>query len=218
MLAFATIMEDQALSCLESASRKSSTSTRSSTGTSLLASTPTEKKVSPHDLEAIANECTIAAYDLVWEQKNYAKALSVLLNALEIQRSVLGKHHKDVGYTCNFIATTYWLQNVDLNSAMRYFLEARRIFCKLMNQQSSINSEDFQTTGPLIQGIDDRIHCILVKFQLPTSDIRRAKQAINRCITHEMHGDRFKAQGLIQASKEEYRRARKVAKVFRQLM
>jgi hypothetical protein len=204
----------------ESASRKSSTSTQSTIGTSLLSELAPKTAtpgIASDQLERIANECTVAAYQLVWERRDYSTALVVLQQALGFQRLFLGKHHKDVGYTCNFIATTYWLQDDDLNSAMRYFLEARRIFCKLLNK-SSDDSKDFQTTGPLLRGIDDRIHCLLIKFRLPESDILRAKQAIDRMIVHELQADLLKEQGWGEAAKKEYRHSRKVAGVLRHLI
>jgi tetratricopeptide (TPR) repeat protein len=204
-----------------SASRKASTSTQSTIGTSLLSVSSVEmtrpRDLTHNELENIANEYIVSAYNLVWVQKEYSRAVSVLQKALEVQRSFLGKHHKDVGYTCHFIATAYWLQDDELNGAMRYFLEARRIFCKLLHN-STEDSDDSQTTRPLLQGIDDRIHCILIKFRLEESDIQRAKQAIDRTIAHELRGDRLKAQGKTEAAKEEYRNARKVSGVLRQLM
>ena len=210
-------------------SRTSSTSTQSTIGTSLLSKTLSSSEKNPSNLvssheevERISNECIVNAYNLVWEQKKYARALVVLQYALKLQRSFWGKHHKDVGYTCNFIATTYWLQGEDLNSAMRYILEARRIMCKLLNKSTSSQQEESenygQSTGPLLQGIDDRIHCILVKFRLPESDIQRAKEAIDRTISHELYGDRLKEQGYTEAAKEQYQHARKVSAVLRLLM
>lgn len=172
---------------------------------------------SREELEKIANEYTVLAYDLVWHQAEYDQAVVVLHKALEIQRSYLGKHHKDVGYTCNFIATAYWLQAKDWNKAMRYFLEARRIFCKIIHGDTK-DMIAIGTTSPMLSAIDDRIHCILVRFQLSPEDIQRAKQAIDRTMAHELEGDRLKAQGLTQAAKEEYKRARKVAGVLRQLI
>jgi tetratricopeptide (TPR) repeat protein len=204
--------------------RNSSGSTHSSTmhSTSLLSSSqhhslnePLQTEVTSHDdLEKTSNECIVAAYDLVWHQAEYKQALILLHKALDIQRSFLGKHHKDVGYTCNFIATTYWLQDEDWNKAMRYFLEARRIFCKSMD--GSIDS--IICNNPLLRGIDDRIHCLLLRFQLPPEDVERAKQAIDRTIAHELQADRFKTQGLVRAARDEYKRARKVAGVLRQLI
>jgi tetratricopeptide (TPR) repeat protein len=173
--------------------------------------------LSHEELDKIANDCTVVAYDLVWHQGDYDQALLILQKALNIQRAYLGKHHKDVGYTCNFIGTTYWLQGKDLNKCMRYFLEARRIFCKLINNDST-ESDTICTTSPLISNIDDRIHFILLRFELPPEDIRRAKLAIERTIEHELRGDRLKLQGLLHEAKEEYKRARKVAGVLRQLM
>ena len=213
-------------------SRTSSTSTQSTSGTSLLAKTsssslsapktPSNVVASHEELERITNETIVSAYHLVWEQKDYTQALVVLHKALKLQQSFLGKHHQDVGYTCNFIATAYWLQGEDLNSAMRYCLEARRIICKLLNKSTSSPAEEsehhVQSTESLLQGIDDRIHCILVTFRLPESDIQRAKQAIDRTISHELFGDRLKEQGCIEAAKEQYRHARRVAGVLRMLM
>jgi len=189
----------------------------------------------------MANEWIATAYNLVWERQDYVRARVILLKVLELQQSLWGKHHLDVGYTCNFIATTYWLEGVDLNSAMRYFLEARRIVCKNDHKNRSLSSHEEEdddvdgvrnendaslqphsrrltTTGPLLRGIDDRIHCILIKFGLPESEIQRAKRAIERTIAHETYGDRLKEQGFSEAAKEQYRNARKVAGVLRLLM
>ncbi len=199
---------------------KGSMSTQPTATSELISQTVVStEELSREELEKIANRCTVTAYDLVWHQADYDQALFILHKALDIQRSYLGKHHKDVGYTCNFIATAFWLQGKDLNKAMRYFLEARRIFCKMI--YGDTNDEDdgsIFTTSPLLAGIDDRIHCILVRFQLTPEDIQRAKQAINRTIAHELQGDRLKAQGLTNEAKEEYKRARKVAGVLRQLI
>lgn len=192
--------------------KSSTTSTNSAAaGTSMLSHHVTPLQAFHGDLEKTANECIVAAYDLVWHQSEYNQALLLLHKALDIQRSYLGKHHKDVGYTCNFIATTYWLQDQEWNNAMRYFLEARRIFCKNMDG-------DIALCSPLVRGIDDRIHCLLLRFQLSAEDIERAKQAIERSMAHELQGDKFKAQGLVQAARDEYKRARKVAGVLRQLI
>jgi tetratricopeptide (TPR) repeat protein len=201
------------------ASRNSNASTGSTT-TSMLSQNifPVPEGKNKEELEKFANECTVAAYDLVWHQGDYDQALVILHKALDVQRSYLGKHHKEVGYTCNFIATAYWLQEQDLNAAMRYFLEARRIFCKTVAANAPTSFGTICTTSPLLSAIDDRIHCILLRFQLPPEDIERAKQAIDRTTGHELQGDRFKSQGLIQAARDEYKRARKVAGVLRQLM
>lgn len=205
-----------------SAFRSSNASTGSTTTTMLspvVSPLPEgENSSNKEDLEKFANDCTVAAYDMVWHQGDYNQALVILHKALDVQRSYLGKHHKDVGYTCNFIATTYWLQGHDLNAAMRYFLEARRIFCKTVAANAPTSFGKICTTSPLLSGIDDRIHCILLRFQLPPEDVQRAKDAIDRAIGHELQGDQFKSQGLIQAARDEYKRARKVAGILRQLM
>jgi tetratricopeptide (TPR) repeat protein len=202
------------------ASRCSNASSTGSTTTTMLSQHifPLPRGTTKEELETFANECTVAAYDLVWHQGDYNQALSCLHKALDVQRSYLGKHHKEVGYTCNFIATAYWLQEQDLNAAMRYFLEARRIFCKTVAANAPTSFGTICTTSPLLSGIDERIHCLLLRFELPPEDIERAKQAIDRTIGHELQGDRFKSQGLIQAARDEYKRARKVAGVLRQLM
>lgn len=188
----------------------------SSLVTPLHASPPTDKdddlknETTQKELLQLADECTVVAYDLVWEDKDYETALLVLKKALEIQRACLGKHHVDVGCTCHFVATAYWLQQRDFNAALRYFLEAKRIFCK--------NQED-DTTTPLLSSIEQRIVSILKDgFGLPAEDIDRAQKAIHRTLEHELQGDKFKAQGMISMAREEYKRARQVARVLRQLL
>jgi tetratricopeptide (TPR) repeat protein len=56
-----------------------------------------------------------AGYNLVWKEQEYDEAIRVLQQALQLQHEWLGKHHKDVGYTCNFIGAAHWLNNNNNN-------------------------------------------------------------------------------------------------------
>jgi tetratricopeptide (TPR) repeat protein len=144
----------------------------------------------------IATEFIDAAYNLVWKLKKYDEAIEILKQALQIQLGCLGKHHKDVGYTCNFIGTAHWLKE-ELRPAMKYFLEARRIFCKSGRGK--------------VKGIDQRINCIFKQLGLEQAEISYYQGAIQRTIQHELQGDRLKRNGFIDQAKLEYLKARRMS-------
>lgn len=137
-----------------------------------------------------------AAYDLVWNEGLYDEAVDVLRKALEIQHKHLGKHHKDVGYTCSFTGTAFWMKG-EFRPAMRYFLEARRIFCKCGQGK--------------VKGVDQRIHCILRQLGLGTDKIAWYENSIQRTIEHELLGDNLKQNGCPELAKAEYKKARKLS-------
>jgi tetratricopeptide (TPR) repeat protein len=151
----------------------------------------------------LATEFIDAGYNLVWKLKKYDEAIEILKQALQIQLGCLGKHHKDVGYTCNFIGTAHWLKE-ELRPAMKYFLEARRIFCKSGRGK--------------VKGIDQRIHCILEQLGLKQAEISYYQGAIQRTIEHELQGDRLKQKGFIDQAKLEYLKARRMSASLNNLL
>jgi tetratricopeptide (TPR) repeat protein len=153
----------------------------------------------------LANEYSEAGYNFVWKEQEYEEAIRVLQQALQLQQKWLGKHHNDVGYTCNFIGTAHWLNNNNNNNngndqhhlrpAMKYFLEARRIFSKAGR-------------GKVVKGIDQRIRCVLEDMALKQEEISQFQGAIQRTIEHELQGDRLKRSGQVDQAKLEYQKAR----------
>jgi tetratricopeptide (TPR) repeat protein len=156
-----------------------------------------------HEQLKMASAYIDAGYELVWNEELYEEAVEVLRKALQIQQSYLGKHHKDVGYTCSFIGTAFWLKG-EHRQAMRYFLEARRIFCKSGQGK--------------VKGIDQRIHCILEQLGLAPKEIVWYEESIQRTIEHELQGDRLKHNGLAEQAKTEYQKARRLSSSLHSLM
>jgi TPR repeat protein len=141
----------------------------------------------------VAKDCVETGHNLVWDKKDYEQAVKVLQKALKLFQNLHGKHHRDVGNTCNYIGTAYWLQH-KLGLALKYFFEARRIYCKA--GQGSI------------KGVDDRIHCILRQLRFDDEEIEDYELAILRAMEHELQGDRLKESGFRAQAKQEYIQAR----------
>jgi len=151
----------------------------------------------------VADESIEAAFDLVWGQKKYNEAIKVLFRALYLQRDCLGKHHKDVGYTCNFIAATFWRHGA-LSYALQYFLEARRIFCKACR-------------GP-VEKVDERIECIFCQLGLGEKEVEYYKTKIQKTMQHQLQGDRLKTMGFDSQAKLEYQKAKRMLASMRGLI
>jgi tetratricopeptide (TPR) repeat protein len=156
-----------------------------------------------HEQLNMASAYIHAGYKFVWDEQSYEEAVEVLRKALQIQQSNLGKHHKDVGYTCSFIGTAFWLKG-EHRQAMRYFLEARRIFCKSGQGK--------------VKGVDQRIHCVLEQLGLDSEQIAWYEESIQRTIEHELQGDRLKQNGLAEQAKVEYQKARRFSSSLHSLM
>lgn len=141
----------------------------------------------------IAKQLINRSYDLMWKQENFVEAVELLERALHIQRNCLGKHHNDVGWTCNFIGTGYWRMRA-AKPALRYFFEARRIFAKHGN--------------PRVKGVDNRILCILsAQMGISRDDLKKYQTALERMIEHQHEGDRLKIEGSFGKANDEDRKS-----------
>ena len=152
----------------------------------------------------IAKDHIEAGYKLVWEEEDPTQAIGVLNAALEIQQTILGKHHLQVGYTCNYIGTAYWVQNESLGDALKYFLEARRIYCKSGQGR--------------VKGVDQRIQSILKQMGLASIEIEECQTAILRAIDHELQADYFKGKGLHDQAKKETIKAKRYSATLKNLV
>ena len=148
----------------------------------------------PEDQLKLAGEYIEGGQVAMEDDENYIQAISMFLEALKIQHHVLGKHDFKVGCTCSHIATAYWLQSnkSSLTYALKYFLEARRIYCK--TGKGKING---------IGGIDQKIHSILKQMGLTSMEIEQCEKEIEHVIYHELQADYFKTNGQLDLSKHE---------------
>jgi Tetratricopeptide repeat len=152
----------------------------------------------------LAREYIERSYDLVWNQHDSERAIRLLQGALEIQRECLGKHHTDVGWTCNFIGTGYWRMGA-AKPALRYYFEARRIFCKSGRGK--------------VKGIDNRIECVLRTLMgFGPDDVERYQGALRRMIVHELQGDRLQKDGFHAEASEEYEKARESSAILKAIL
>ena len=103
---------------------------------------------------------------------NLEEAIELLTQAMKLQQSSLGKHHKDVGWTMNFIGVTYW-QMKSHKQALKYFMEARRIIKKSSSGGATTNS------------IDRRITCLLLSTRkgMTKVDVKRFLSALDEMVT-----------------------------------
>mmetsp|Transcript_30837 Transcript_30837/g.51242 ORF Transcript_30837/g.51242 Transcript_30837/m.51242 type:complete len:318 (-) Transcript_30837:1145-2098(-) len=165
--------------------------------------TETDRMDNEQELEA-AKELIQESYELIWRQEDIPKAVFLLEQALAIQRKCLGKHHKDVGYTCNFIGLGFWRLGAG-KRALPYFFEARRIMCKSGNRGT--------------KAIDQRIRCILfLDMEFSLEDVARYHSALRDSIEHELTADRLKKDGEHEEAKKEYRLAKEAAKPLANLV
>lgn len=205
----------------EPPSLRSSTSSTSSTlsSSSLMSCSPSPSPVSspvnrkrsvnsppspPPALE-LATAYISTAYDLVWKDEEYDRAFDLLKEALDIQQEYLGKHHKEVGNTCDFIGTALLCQNEDLGNALRYYLEARRIYCKSQNNKG-------------LKNVNERIQYVMSKLGLNDDQISQYQGTIERIIDHEQQGDRLKTRGQSDQAKVEYQTARRLSSSLKPLL
>lgn len=156
--------------------------------------------------KSLATNLLSRGYDLCWNVQDYDQALEVLQKAMHIQRCVYGKHHVEIGYTCNFIGTTFWLKH-ELGPALRYFLESRRIFCKSGGRGKKVK-----------KSVDERIDCILTQLGLDDEQIMHYQGTICRSMEHELLGDRLKQRGYKDQAKIQYRSARRLSTSLKSLM
>eukprot|EP00980_Cylindrotheca_fusiformis_P006121 scaffold1319_cov126-Cylindrotheca_fusiformis.AAC.10 len=133
------------------------------------------------------------AYDLLWNQQDYDGAVTTLLHALRVQRQLLGKHDKQVGWSCSFLGTALWLSGDD-KEGLKYFLEARLIFSKCGKGN--------------IMAIEQSIVCILGEKGLNTNEIDAFHSIVKQTINHELQGDSYKKQGLLKQARAEYCQAK----------
>lgn len=144
------------------------------------------------------------SYDLIWNQQDCGQAVVLLQEALKIQREYLGKYHNDIGWTCNFIGTGYWRMG-EAKAALRYFIEARRIFCRSGHGK--------------IKGIDRRIQCLLgINMNLSPDDVEKTQTALQSAIQHEIQGDRLKDEGRQDEANVEYSLARESSAIVAALL
>jgi hypothetical protein len=168
------------------------------------------------------------SYKLVWDDDplEYLKAIELLLKAMKIQRYCLGKHHPDVGWTANFIGTAHWrlsqsnVKNKDSDqkrqidhckSALQYFMEARRIFCKA-GSPTDLKHPPVSVGQPhRVVAIDRRIQCIL-SAQMGW-DLKKSTKftcTLQQRIDCEVEGDWWKAKGDLARADTHYRKARQL--------
>jgi hypothetical protein len=163
-----------------------------------------------------ANNMISESFDLVWERDppDCQAALRRLQQCMKIQRSCLDKHHPDIGWTVNCMGTTHWrLSQLDsanwqqhCKSALKYFLEARRIFVK---------SSPGQNCGP-IRGIDVRMQCILSSQMKWTSpQVSQFMGSLKQMMEHEQQGDQAKAKNDMGVANAEYRKARQLGNILK---
>jgi hypothetical protein len=178
-----------------------------------------------------ANRLVRSSYDLVWNGRPL-DAIPMLEAARKLQVEFLGKHHIDVGWTCNYIGTAYWQSgeqhqkcSCDNNnekyakegravlspsyflSALKYYLEARRIFCKSTMDTSSHCRRQQNN----IKSLDRRIECILtVRLGWSDVDVKHYLSTLEKAIEHEREGDRQKVLGNATKANEELRKARQL--------
>jgi hypothetical protein len=100
-----------------------------------------------------------------------------------------------VGWSCSFLGTALWLSG-DNKQGLKYFLEARRIFCKCGKGN--------------IKGIDQRIFCILGQQGLNSKEISAFQTTVKRTINHELQGDSYKKLGLMKQARDEYNQAKAI--------
>jgi tetratricopeptide (TPR) repeat protein len=203
-------------------------------------SVPDQTLQSKEKLKEI-NKIISESYQLVWGNSNnnnkdlpdYQMALSLLHQAMEMQQQCLGKNHTDVGWTVNFIGTTYWRmsqvilpawsqqqqqqQQQYCKTALKYFLEARRIFCKstpptIATPTSPSSSSPVATTTTVsgqIKSIDRRIECILTaQIKWTSQQVSQFLSSLQQMMDHELLGDQYKARGDTQRATNQYRKAR----------
>lgn len=162
-----------------------------------------------------AEKCIADSYRLVWgkDMPECQEALSLLQQAVKTQISCLGKHHPDVGFTVNFIGTTHWRmsQVVDpsrmeqhCKSAVKYFLEARRIFGKSPNCKASIAD------------VDKRMECILnAQLHWTPPQVSQFMAFLRQMMEHEQQGDNAKAKSDLGTANNEYRKARQLGNILK---
>lgn len=162
-----------------------------------------------------AEKCIADSYRLVWGKDipECQEALSLLQQAVKTQISCLGKHHPDVGFTVNFIGTTHWRmsQVVDpscteqhCKSAVKYFLEARRIFGKSANCKVSIAA------------VDKRMECILnTQLHWTPPQVSQFMVSLRQMMEHEQQGDDAKAKSDLGTANNEYRKARQLGNILK---
>jgi tetratricopeptide (TPR) repeat protein len=155
------------------------------------------------------------AYDLVWKFQEYDEAVCLLLQALEIQEAYLGKHHKQVGYTHNFLGSALWMQGLKeeetqpkgkLYRALTHFGQARFIFCKCYRSPQSKGK-----SSKVIRAIDERITCVLRKLRYPKHAVDDYHDTLTAVMEHELVGDRCYEKGELIRAKVEYRKATRLS-------
>jgi hypothetical protein len=125
------------------------------------------------------------------------QAVNLLHEALTVQIDCLGRYHKDVGWTYNFIGTAYWRMGNEPYKALRYYIEARRIFCKVGLCQ--------------IRGIDQRINCVLrSQLDYTPDQVGQYQNTLERAIRYELEGDRWREEGELGMAQDVYQKARKL--------
>ncbi|KAG7366007.1 hypothetical protein IV203_028677 [Nitzschia inconspicua] len=179
-----------------------------------------QKSSSKHNAETTAfklkeaNKYISESYTLVWgkDVPECQQALALLQQAMKIQHHCLGKHHVDIGWTVNFIGTTHWrMSHVDpphmerhCKSAIKYFLEARRIFGK-----SSGNAKS-------VLAIDKRMACILsAQLQWMPPQVSQFLSSLRQMMEHERQSDQAKAKGDLATANAECRKARQMGNVLK---
>jgi tetratricopeptide (TPR) repeat protein len=170
-----------------------------------------------NDEQKQANKLIRDSYNLLWHTptpttttksggdkanntRHLEEAIELLTQAMKLQQSSLGKHHKDVGWTMNFIGVTYW-QMKSHKQALKYFMEARRIMKKSLSETKSI---------------DRRIMCLLLSTRkgMTNVDVGRFLAALDQMVVCEMEGDRLKKRGEKDAANKQYDKVQELSNVL----